>query len=375
MKPLKQLGYLGISALTSAAIVFVLKEILMWLYKYTTLKIINLTMAIYYMSIGRGLIFKLGIWLILMSAIFIVISMKENKRILKEIEHRKKLEEEKKEIEILIDKLEELEKDELESLDEEEYKNDAKILAVWINKIIHNLREKTEEEKRAQKTKADLITNISHDLKTPLTSIIGYLRLIDEDKYKDEMVLRSYTDIAYEKAKRLNILVNDLFHLTKIQNGGVKLDKREINLVELVSQLIVHYKVEALEKEMIIREIFPAEKIKILADGNNLIRALENILVNSMKYGNDGIYIDVEVKRENEKAIIKISNYGNKIEEYDLENIFERFYRVDKSRNSKIEGSGLGLSISKSIIELHNGKIKAVSTEEKTSFIIEMKIN
>ena len=117
-------------------------------------------------------------------------------------------------------------------------KDDIDELAHKINNIVHQLRNITIEERQAQQTKTDLITNVSHDLRTPLTSIMGYLGVIEEGKYKDEVQMMYYVDIAYEKSKNLNVLINDLFELTKMQNNTIKLNKIEINLVELLSQVV-----------------------------------------------------------------------------------------------------------------------------------------
>ncbi|MDU6535242.1 MAG: histidine kinase dimerization/phospho-acceptor domain-containing protein, partial [Intestinibacter bartlettii] len=120
-------------------------------------------------------------------------------------------------------------------------KGDTKILGDNINIISRLLKDVTVQERKAQQTKADLITNVSHDLRTPLTSIKGYLGLINEDKYRDEVQLRYYVDIAYQKSKELEVLINDLFELTKVQNNSITLDKIEIDLVELLNQIIFQF--------------------------------------------------------------------------------------------------------------------------------------
>ena len=132
-------------------------------------------------------------------------------------------------------------KGELNQIIEIESKDEIGELAGNINSIVSQLRNITIEERKAQQTKTDLITNVSHDLRTPLTSIIGYLGLIENDKYKDEVELRYYINIAYEKSKNLNLLINDLFELTKMQNNTVNLEMNNINLIELLSQIMEHY--------------------------------------------------------------------------------------------------------------------------------------
>ena len=124
---------------------------------------------------------------------------------------------------------------------DEKNNDEITYIAKNINSIVTKLNDAAEEERNAQKTKSDLITNVSHDLRTPLTSIIGYLALIDKDEYKDEVELRYYISIAYEKAKKLNVLINDLFELTKMQNYQVKMKFSKINLVELLGQITAEF--------------------------------------------------------------------------------------------------------------------------------------
>ncbi len=127
---------------------------------------------------------------------------------------------------------------------------EVKEVANNINSIVDQLKNITTQERQAQQTKTDLITNVSHDLRTPLTSIIGYLNLIEGDKYKDEVELRYYVNIAYEKSQTLNELINDLFELTKMQNSTLKFDKVNINLIELMNQIVYHLEYQFRESDM-----------------------------------------------------------------------------------------------------------------------------
>lgn len=252
--------------------------------------------------------------------------------------------------------------------------DDVAKLAGNINGIVEKLKEITLEEKKAQKTKNDLITNVSHDLRTPLTSIIGYLNLIETDEYRDEVQLRHYTGIAYEKAKRLNVLINDLFELTKMQNGVVVLRTSKVNLVELLGQIVSEFQYQIKCNEMESRVRFSDDKLVVNGDSDKLVRAFENLITNSIKYGKEGYYIDIVTKKIGNFALVQVINYGEEILEEDIKYIFDRFYRVDKSRNSEEGGSGLGLSITKNIIELHKGTISALSDSEKTVFEIKLPI-
>lgn len=240
-----------------------------------------------------------------------------------------------------------------------------------MNIIIERLNNSV-DERIAEQSKNELITNVSHDLRTPLTSIIGYLGVIEEDRYRDEVQLRYYVNIAYEKSKRLNLLINDLFELTRMGNGGVKISKAPINIVELLNQLIVQFRFQLENTNMEERLFFSEDKLIVLGDGDKLVRAFENLISNGITYGKHNKYIDIVTSKEDNTAVIKVINYGDPIPVLDLPHIFERFYRVEKSRSEETGGSGLGLAITKNIIQLHNGKIAAYSDEEKTTFEVKL---
>jgi signal transduction histidine kinase len=274
----------------------------------------------------------------------------------------------------IIDQTEIMANGDLDRLIEVNGENDIKNLAENINNISKQLKEITIVERKAQQTKNDLITNVSHDLRTPLTSIIGYLEIIDADKYKDEVRLRYYVNIAFEKAKALNLLINDLFELTKMQNNTINLDKVDINLVELLGQVVAYFEYQFKNAEMQSRINFSEDKLIVNADGAKLVRAFENLLSNAIKYGREGFYVYVTSKMEENMAVVQVINYGQSISTIDLPYIFDRFYRVEKSRNSDIGGSGLGLAITKNIIELHQGTITAYSDDVRTIFEVRLPI-
>ena len=279
-----------------------------------------------------------------------------------------------KSLENIINETEIMANGDLDRLINVEEEGDIKRLADNINSISKQLKDRTIEERKAQQTKTDLITNVSHDLRTPLTSIMGYLEIIDSDKYEDEVRLRYYANIAYEKSKSLNLLINDLFELTKMQNNTVNLDKKKINLVELLGQVVAYFECQFKNSDMESRVDFSEDKLIVKADAEKLVRAFENLLSNAIKYGKEGRYIDVITKLEDNMAVIQVINYGKFISSVDLPHIFDRFYRVEKSRNSDIGGSGLGLAITKNIIELHEGTIEAYSDNSKTIFEVRLPV-
>lgn len=256
----------------------------------------------------------------------------------------------------------------LDKIIEIDCKGDTKKLGDNINIISSLLKDVTIQERKAQQTKADLITNVSHDLRTPLTSIKGYLGLINGDNYRDEVQLRYYVDIAYEKSKELEVLINDLFELTKVQNNSITLDKIDIDLVELLNQIIFQFGYQFESEKIKERSFFSEDKLIISADPNKLVRAFQNLINNGIKYGT-GEFLDIYAYKKNDYAVVDVISYGNPIPAVELPYIFDKFYRVDKSRNKNDGGSGLGLAITKSIVSLHGGIITAQSDGDRKSVV------
>ncbi|GIP35754.1 cell wall metabolism sensor histidine kinase WalK [Paenibacillus sp. J2TS4] len=241
-------------------------------------------------------------------------------------------------------------------------------VAEAINSMTKQLKKSIEEERLAEKTKNELITGVSHDLRTPLTSILGYLELIENDRYKDEVEFRYYTNVAYEKALRLKKLIDDLFEYTSIHDKGPQLEPKKININGLLKQLAEEFNPLLTQEGMTYRLMASDAKLSIYADGNQVVRAFENLISNAIRYGKDGKVVDIRLSKEGGEAVIQIINYGKPIPEKDLPRIFERFYRAEKSRSSRSGGSGLGLAITKSIVELNGGQISVRSSREQTVF-------
>lgn len=237
-----------------------------------------------------------------------------------------------------------------------------------IQKIIANSEKAIIEVKNAEQLKNELVTNVAHDLRSPLTSIIGYLELINNDGYQDEVELRYYIQVIHEKAASLHTLINDIFEYTFTQNQQMTIQKDPVNLEEMLNQLAVFSRVQLEEVGMMFRLFSSVTNPIVLGDGGKLARVFENLIQNSIRYGSDGKYLDVYLD-ETEKTIeVEFVNYGQQsIPSADLPYIFERFYRVEKSRSQFSGGSGLGLAIAKNIIELHNGEIMATSKPGRTA--------
>ena len=239
-------------------------------------------------------------------------------------------------------------------------------VAESINQMSRQLHQSILEERNAEKTKNDLITGVSHDLRTPLTSILGFLEVIEEDRYQDEVELRYYVNIAYEKAQNLKKLIDDLFEYTRI-NNGLPLDIREIDMAQFMRQLIEEF-VPALEKSGMECKLAAEEGLVIRADGAQLVRAYENLITNAIRYGESGKRIDIAVRGDGNQVSISFTNYGDPIPERDLPFIFDRFYRVEASRSKQTGGTGLGLAITKSIVEVQGGEIRVRSDRQRTIF-------
>lgn len=248
-------------------------------------------------------------------------------------------------------------------------------LATTVNIMAYKLKVFIDKEKSWEKTKNDLITNVSHDLRTPLTSILGYMELVANTKYTDEESMRRYASITLDKCMELKALIDDLFEYSKLTNEGMTVNTMVVNLGELLEQVILGFMPVLNEAKMEYRLSFIHEKINTNADPLLLARVFDNLIHNAIKYGGDGKFLDIELNKENDDAIIRIINYGKPIADDDLPFIFERFYKADKSRVGQNNGSGLGLAIVKSIVEMHRGTVTVSNSDHRTVFEVRLALN
>jgi signal transduction histidine kinase len=239
---------------------------------------------------------------------------------------------------------------------------------------IRRISEKSEasilEVKRVEQLKNELVTNVAHDLRSPLTSIIGYLDLINKDQYRDEVELRYFVQVVHDKAVSLHTLINDIFEYTYVQNQHISLEIQPIHMEEMLNQLAIQSRTQVEEAGMEWRFISQATNPTVMGDGEKLVRVFENLIQNAIRYGHDGKFIDIMLSDTDESVVIEITNYGQSIPSADLPHIFERFYRVEKSRSTFTGGSGLGLAIAKSMIDLHHGQIEVTSSVGRTTFMV-----
>ncbi len=242
-------------------------------------------------------------------------------------------------------------------------------------KMNHLKREALKNERLARESeqnKNDLIVYLAHDLKTPLTSMIGYLSLLDEIKDMPKKQREKYVSVALNKSYRLEDLINELFDIARFNSQTIVLEKEEINLTLMLEQIIDDFYPVLTENNKEIKLNY-SNKVSIYGDSNKLARVFGNLIKNAISYSKDSL-ITIDVGTLNDFVTITISNKGKKIPLEKLNKIFEKFYRVDSSRTSKTGGSGLGLAIAKEIVELHGGNIKATSDDNFTKFIVKLPI-
>ncbi|MBK0076547.1 MULTISPECIES: sensor histidine kinase [Bacillus] len=243
-------------------------------------------------------------------------------------------------------------------------------LAQNINYMSKELEHTFEQERRLERTKNELITNVSHDLRTPLTSIIGYIDLLKRGQYNSETQLQEYLETTYLKSKRLKYLIDELFEYTRLSGIDAKLNFNEVDLSGLLEQIVGEY-IPIFEKEsLIVQKSITEETIPIFMDVEKMVRVYENLFMNAIKFSMKPSELSVCLELIGNKAILKVSNRVEKPPVSDPNKLFERFFRGDKARKND-QGNGLGLAISKRIVELHHGNIHAEYKEGWISFIIE----
>lgn len=249
-------------------------------------------------------------------------------------------------------------------------KGDQQNVVTSVNALVDSAIQSMNDERQIEKSKDELITNVSHDLRTPLTSIIGYLGLIEDKQYHSEEDLLKYTHTAYEKAKQMKSLVDDLFEYTKVRQVGTPVNIMNVNLDQMLEQLAASFELEASHKHITVTADTKPANLMIEADAEKLGRVFSNLVANGLKYGATATYIHLKARVVNTDVVITISNDGTPIPEKSLSHLFERFYRVEESRSKATGGTGLGLAIVQSIVELHHGTVKATSNEQETCFIV-----
>ena len=226
--------------------------------------------------------------------------------------------------------------------------------------------------KEANQRKNDMIIYMAHDLKTPLTSVIGYLTLLKDEPEISQELRQKYLDIAWNKAGRLEDLVNEFFELTRMNFAHMTLNRSMVNMTMMVEQFMYEFKPLLAEKGMDY-ELEAEPEIMVYCDIEKMQRVFDNLLKNAINYGYPDSMIHVYLDKNGEQGMkLIVQNHGQTIPAEKLSYLFEQFFRLDSSRDSKTGGTGLGLAIAKQIVELHGGKISCESSNETIVFIVEL---
>lgn len=242
-----------------------------------------------------------------------------------------------------------------------------------MNQIKQNVRQSERAAKEAEQRKNDLVVYLAHDLKTPLTSVIGYLTLLHEEKEISKELQEKYLSISLEKAERLEDLINEFFEITRFNLTNLALDISSVNITRMLEQIAFEAGPILREKNLTCRlEAEPDLNMK--CDVNKMQRVFDNLLRNAVNYSFKDSEIVINILKKDNQISFLFLNKGNTIPKEKLDRIFEQFYRLDSARQSRTGGAGLGLAIAKEIVELHKGKIHAYSENEVISFQIDMPI-
>lgn len=249
-------------------------------------------------------------------------------------------------------------------------KTDLQKVIDSINSLVDSTVTAINEERTIEKSKDELISNVSHDIRTPLTSIIGYLGLL-KSGVSDPEDQQRYLNIAYMKAEQMKSLAHDLLEYTTLKSTSTKLSLSSLHIFSMLEQVAAGFEFEADEKGIIFNIETRPKDLTIQADPEKLVRVYNNLISNALKYGTGATQINLIANLVNNNEVeLRVENNGARIPEESLKKIFERFYRMETSRNTKTGGTGLGLSITKSIVDLHYGKIHCESDDNWTRFII-----
>ena len=238
-----------------------------------------------------------------------------------------------------------------------------------LNQIKNNLEKQKKAALEAEQRKNDLVVYLAHDIKTPLTSVIGYLSLLDEAPDMPPEQKAKYVGITLEKAYRLEQLINEFFEITRFNLQTIVLNKEKINLLFMLQQMADEFYPMLTPQGKQVSVNVP-DGLTLWGDADKLARVFNNILKNAIAYSYENSVIDISAQEQDENIIITFTNKGNPILQEKLETIFEKFFRLDTSRSTNTGGAGLGLAIAKEIVNAHGGNIFVQSNTEKTVFTV-----
>ncbi|MFQ7311940.1 sensor histidine kinase [Sellimonas sp.] len=245
--------------------------------------------------------------------------------------------------------------------------DDLREAALHMNEVRMNIKNSQQAAAEAEQRKNDLVVYLAHDLKTPLTSVIGYLTLLYDEKEISPALQDKYLSIALEKAERLEDLINEFFDITRFNLTHLSLDLSRINLTRMLEQTVYEFAPMFSEKHLDYTLSAPPN-LSFVCDPDKLQRVFDNLLRNAVNYSFSDTVIQISLTREENTLILTVQNEGPTIPPEKLERIFEQFFRLDSARTSRSGGSGLGLAIAREIVELHNGTITAESHDQLIIF-------
>lgn len=240
-----------------------------------------------------------------------------------------------------------------------------------LNQIKSNLEKQKKAALDAEQRKNDLVVYLAHDIKTPLTSVIGYLSLLDEAPDMPPEQKAKYVGITLEKAYRLEQLINEFFEITRFNLQTIALNKEKINLLFMLQQMTDEFYPILTPQEKQVSINVP-DALTLWGDADKLARVFNNILKNAIAYSYESSVIDISAKQQNKNIVITFTNQGNPIPQAKLKTIFEKFYRLDSARSTNTGGAGLGLAIAQEIVTAHHGKISVESNIENTIFTVKL---
>lgn len=248
-------------------------------------------------------------------------------------------------------------------------------MAQNLNQMQKNIKDIMERERVAEHTKNDLVSSVAHDIRTPLTSILGYLGWVHEKKNLDNETRDKYIEIVFTKAKRLEQLTNELFGFVKLEHNELKIHTSLLDLIQLMKQMLDEMTPSFVKYEIEFKFIHSQQTVWIEADGELMARLFENLLNNAVKYGKEGKQILIKMEQTSDWVVTKVVNYGHVIPKDELDAIFRKFYRAERSRSRNTGGTGLGLAIVQQIAQLHHGDIRVKSDLQGTVFEVDLPLH
>lgn len=244
---------------------------------------------------------------------------------------------------------------------EENGSDELSAMAANINAMAEKIEQQYQEKLKYDKNRQELVANISHDLRTPLSSVIGYSEMLRDGIYESKEEKEQYIDIIHRKAEYMEYLLTELLEYSRLQLGKLVLDKSQMDLAELIREILIEY-YHIIEKNGYELEIdLPESGMYGKWDRKRIGRVLRNLIDNALKYGMDGNKLRISLKQTGQTVLLEIQDFGKGMSQEEAEHIFKMFYRADLARNSKRGDMGLGLYISREIIHMHNGEISAIS--------------